>query len=126
MKTVSGIKNQEEQRPAYLIASSFMVEGHESLDAYYHAAHPLIEAAGGEPIIAGHSQQNLHHFEGEWNKGAALTVFKFPSIDALLGFWNSEEYQSIKHLRTEVISPNFTFATEGLLPIDLQRYVEEK
>lgn len=141
MKTVLGIssiilgvfilcsttfKKKDEQRPAYLIASSFMEEGHGSLDAYYHAAHPLLEAAGGETIIAGHSQQNLRHFEGEWNKGAAFTVFKFPSMDALLGFWNSKEYQSIKHLRTDVIPPNFTFATEGFLPIDLQRYVEER
>ncbi|KAB1154288.1 DUF1330 domain-containing protein [Tenacibaculum aiptasiae] len=103
-----------------------MPEGHESLDAYYHAAHPLLEAAGGETIIAGHSKQVKHLFEGKWNEGAAFTVFKFPSMEALLGFWKSEEYQKIKHLRTDVIPPNFTFATEGFLPIDIERYVEDK
>lgn len=114
------------ERPAYLIASSYMEDGHGSLDAYYHAAHPLLEAAGGETIIAGHSAQKKHHFEGEWNKGAAFTVFKFPSMDALLGFWNSKAYQDIKHLRTDVIPPNFTFATEGFLPVDLERYTDHK
>lgn len=122
----NAFKMKEKQRPAYLIASSFMEEGHGSLDAYYHAAHPLLEAAGGETIIAGHSQQNLQHFEGNWNKGAAFTVFKFPSMEALLGFWNSKEYQKIKHLRTDVIPPNFTFATQGFLPVDLDRYLDEK
>ncbi|GAA6193761.1 hypothetical protein NBRC116597_36820 [Phaeobacter sp. NW0010-22] len=29
------------------------------------------------------------------------------------GFWNSDEYQAIKHLRTDVIPPNFTFAVES-------------
>ena len=119
---VSSKSKKEIQRPAYLIASSYMKEGHASLDAYYHAAHPLLEAAGGETVIAGHSAQTMHHFEGTWNKGAAFTVFKFPSMEALLGFWNSKEYQNIKHLRTDVIPPNFTFATEGFLPEDLERY----
>lgn len=34
-------------------------------------------------------------------------------MDNLLNFWNSDEYQSIKHLRTEVIEPHFTFAVDG-------------
>ena len=114
----------KKKRPAYLIASSFMPERHGSLDAYYHAAHPLLEAAGGETIIAGHSGQKRQLFEGTWKKDAAFTVFKFPSMDALLSFWNSLEYQNIKHLRTDVIPPNFTFATEGFLPIDIERYKE--
>ncbi|WP_459212409.1 DUF1330 domain-containing protein [Aquimarina rhabdastrellae] len=109
-------------RSAYLIASSFMPEGHPALDDYYHAAHPPLEAAGGETIIAGSSKQIMHHLEGNWNKDAAFTVFKFPTMEALLEFWNSEEYQKIKHLRTDRIKPNFTFATEGILPVDLERY----
>lgn len=122
----SQVNNNNEERPAYLIASSFMPEGHASLDAYFHAAHPLLEAAGGETIIAGHSQQVKHHFEGKWNDGAAFTVFKFPSMKALLSFWNSKEYQAIKHLRTDVIPPNFTFATEGFLPKDVENYLDKK
>ena len=32
---------------------------------------------------------------------------------ALQGFWHSPERQAIKHLRTDVIPANFTFAVEG-------------
>ncbi len=102
-----------EQNPAYLIASSFMPEGHGSLEAYGEATHPLMDKHGGELIVGGHPGQELHHFEGEWNDGARLTMFRFPSMDALLAFWNSDEYQAIKHLRTDVIPPNFTIAVES-------------
>ena len=125
-KSVTNTATKEETRPAYLIASSYMKEGHASLDAYFNAAHPLLEAAGGETIIAGHAGQQRHHFEGSWNEGAAFTVFKFPTMEALLSFWNAPEYQKIKHLRTDVIPPNFTFATEGFLPIDMEHYIEKK
>ncbi len=115
----------DDQRPAYLVASSFMPEGHGSLDAYYHAAHPLLEAAGGETIIGGHTDQIKYHLEGKWKEQAAFTLFKFPSMKSLLSFWKSEEYQKVKHLRTDVIASNFTFATEGFMPIDVERYLDE-
>ena len=102
-----------ESKPAYLIASSFMPEGHGSIEPYFEAAHPLIEKAGAEVVVAGEAGQTIHHFEGDWPKDASLTIFRFPSIEALLSFWNSPEYQAVKHLRTDVITPNFTFAVEG-------------
>ena len=101
------------QTPAYLVASSFMPEGHGSLDAYGEATHRIMEKWGGELLVAGETLQLLEHFEGNWNKGAKFTLFKFPSMEHLQGFWHSKEYQSIKHLRTDVIPPNFTFAVEG-------------
>ena len=58
----------------------------------------------------------MKHFEGEWKQDASLTVFRFPSMADLVNFWNSSEYQAIKHLRTDVIQPNFTFAVEGFDP----------
>ncbi|MDE2772841.1 MAG: DUF1330 domain-containing protein [Gemmatimonadota bacterium] len=108
-----------EGRPAYLIASSFMPEGHGALDDYAHASHPLIEAAGGEVLVAGHVGQFMDHYEGSWAKDARVTIFRFPSMAALQGFWHSPEYQAIKHLRTDVIPPNFTFAVEGFELKDL-------
>lgn len=99
--------------PAYLIASSFMPANHGSLTPYFEAVHSLIEKAGAEIVIAGESGQLMHHFEGDWPQDATMTVFRFPSMEALLGFWNSPEYQAAKHLRTDVIKPQFTFAVEG-------------
>jgi len=100
-------------KPAYLVASSFMPAGHGPLDAYGMATHPLMEKWGGELIVAGETGQFMDHFEGEWKDDARFTLFKFPSMEALQGFWRSDEYQAIKHLRTDVIPPNFTFAVEG-------------
>ena len=105
-------------RPAYLVASSFMRDGHGSLDPYGRAVHPLIEKAGGELLVAGTSDQFMDFYEGTWNEGARFTLFRFPSLEALQKFWNSPEYQKIKHLRTDVIPPNFTFAVEGFDPDD--------
>ena len=105
--------------PAYLIASSFMPEGHGSLDDYAKAAHPLFDELGVEVIAMGNvgafgrADQVVHHLEGEWPQDASLTLFRFPSLDALLKFWSSDEYQSIKHLRTDAIKPNFTIAIDG-------------
>ena len=99
--------------PAYLIASSFMPEGHGSLLPYGEATHPLMEKWGGELLIAGEAGQFMELFEGEWKQDARFTLFKFPSMEHLQGFWKSDEYQSVKHLRTSVIPPNFTFAVSG-------------
>ena len=100
-------------KPAYLVASSFMREGHGSLEAYGRATHPLLEKHGGELLVAGATDQFMDHYEGDWNDGARFTLFRFPSMEALQSFWRSDEYQSIKHLRTDVTPPNFTFAVEG-------------
>lgn len=102
--------------PAYLVASSFMPAGHGSLDPYGEAVHPIMDKWGGELLIAGETEQFIEHFEGDWKEHARFTLFKFPSMAHLQGFWQSDEYQSIKHLRTSVIPPNFTFAAEGFDP----------
>lgn len=109
-------------KPAYLVASSFMAAGHGSLDAYGEAVHPLMEKYGGELLVAGDTSQAIEPFEGEWNNGAKFTLFRFPSMDALQQFWHSEEYQAVKHLRTDVIPPNFTFAVDGF---DMNEWLEK-
>lgn len=114
----------ENERPAYLIASSIMPEGHESITPYANAAHPIMEKFGGEVIVVGMANQSMEHFEGDWKKDASMTIFKFPSKDALMSFWNSKEYQDIKHLRTDAITPNFTFAVDGFLASDFDNYEE--
>ena len=108
-----------EKLAAYLICSSFMPEGHGSIIPYGEAAHPILEKYEGELLIAGESGQILDLFEGEWKDNAKFTLIKFPSMDHLQRFWHSEEYQSIKHLRTDNIPPNFTFAVNA---VDLSKW----
>ena len=101
------------QKPAYLVASSFMQEGHGSLEPYGRAVHPLLEKAGAELLVAGAADQFMDFYEGAWRKGARFTLFRFPSMEALRKFWYSPEYQKIKHLRTDVIPPNFYVCCGG-------------
>ena len=96
--------------PAYLVCSSIMKKGHDSLAPYFQAVQPLLKKAGAELLVAGDSGQVLTQLEGIWpDKNAKFTLFKFPSMEALKTFWFSPEYQAIKHLRTQAIPPNFTF-----------------
>ena len=65
-------------------------------------------------LVAGETEQLMDFFEGDWQKDAKFTLFKFPSLKHLKEFWHSEEYQAIKHLRTENTPPNFTFAVNAV------------
>ncbi len=103
-----------ENLEAYLVCSSFMPEGHGSIIPYGEAAHPILEKYKGELLVAGESDQPLEFFEGDWKTNAKFTLFKFPTMEHLRGFWNSEEYQAIKHLRTDNTAPNFTFAVSAV------------
>ena len=118
--------NETKSKPAYLIASSMFAKGHGSLGPYSDAAHPIFEGIDVEILTVAHPKQGfvaegfgmpfstIRQLEGNWPDDASFTIFKFASMEALMSFWNSPEYQKIKHLRTDAIPPHFTFAVEGL------------
>lgn len=108
--------SDQNKKRAYYIESSFMPEGHPSVTEYAQAAHPFIEKYGGKLIVAGFRQQPIEELEGEWENNARLTIFEFPSKEAVLNFWNDPEYKAIKHLRTDATPPNFTIAVDGFDP----------
>lgn len=99
---------------AYLVCSSFMPEGHDSIIPYGEAAHHILEKHGGELLIAGETEQEMELLEGDWKQDAKFTLFRFPSMEHLRAFWYSEEYQAVKHLRTDATPPNFTFAVNAV------------
>ncbi|NKB35533.1 MAG: DUF1330 domain-containing protein [Pseudomonadales bacterium] len=103
-----------EKLAAYLVCSSFMPEGHGSIVPYGEAAHPMLEKYEGELLVAGESDQFMELLEGDWKDNAKFTLFRFPSMEHLKAFWDSEDYQSIKHLRTDNTPPNFTFAVNAV------------
>ncbi len=107
----SGASDQAE-KPAYLITSGNVVAP-EKMPAYLEASAPLFKAAGSEEIAFGKlSDNNIHLLEGEWPYKGLVMIIKFPSMDALLKFWNSPEYQKAMKLRDGVVIPNFTVAIE--------------
>lgn len=91
------------QKPAYLMASSIMSEGHGPLEPYGNAVHEIFHKAGAEILVMGSSDQ---HLEGTWaNNQARFKLFRFPSMKALPECCHSPEYQSVKHLRTNITPP---------------------
>jgi uncharacterized protein (DUF1330 family) len=51
--------------------------------------------------------------EGEWPHKGSLMLYKCSSMQALLDFWNSAEYQQAMKLRAGIVESNFTVAIEA-------------
>lgn len=95
-------------KEAYLLFS-FSEQGEmKDFGKYVKAANPLLEKHGGELLVAGAMDPSISKFEGDWPKGAGLTLIRFPSRENLEDFWKSDEYQSIVDLRTAILPANFT------------------
>jgi len=102
-----------QSKPAYLVASTILSKGHGSLMDYAHAAMPIIKAYGAEVLVAGTSEQKADLLEGQWlNSDAKLSLVRFPSMQHLKDCLNSNEYQAIKHLRTDIVETNFSIAID--------------
>ena len=66
--------------------------------------------------MARSSGQFLDHYGGDWKEGARFTLFPFPLVQALQGFWHSAECRSTKQLRPDGTPPIFRFPVESLIP----------
>jgi uncharacterized protein (DUF1330 family) len=105
-------KDIQKEKPAYMISCGNVVAP-EKMPAYLEASGPLFKAAGSEEIAFGKlSDGNIHLLEGEWPYKGLVMIIKFPSMNVLLKFWNSPEYQEAIKLREGVVEPNFTIAIE--------------
>ena len=76
--------------------------------AYREAAEPLAGAAGLTFLARGVPKV----LEGEW-PSETITIEQFTSMNALLEFWNSDEYQQAKKYREGQLDVNFIVAVEG-------------
>ncbi len=102
-------------KSAYLIASAILPEGHASLAAYGQAAQPIFKAYGAQVLAVGTSSQQVNVMEGLWsNPDVRVSLVKFPSMAQLTDCLNSDGYLAIKHLRTDIITSNFSVAVESV------------
>lgn len=102
-----------EDKPAYLVASMILPDGHGSLASYGQAAQPIFKAHGAEVLVVGTSVQDVTLMEGEWAaRDAKLSLIKFPSMAHLKDCLNSPEYKAIKHLRTDIVQSQFAVAVD--------------
>ena len=94
----------------YLIAN-YSIENQEQYQGYLAAVGPTIAAHGGEILVAGPGSEAV---EGE--PRPITVVLKFPSKEALRGWYDSPEYQKIINLRTDNTEGSVVFADEFVMP----------
>lgn len=99
--------------PAYLVAFGKRLKPPEALAAYRQAAGPLAMAAGYQLLATQPTKASVQVLEGQWPYEGFVTLEKFTSMKDLLGFWNSDGYQSAKKLRTDAIKMDFIIAVEA-------------
>ncbi len=94
---------------AYVVAN-FRITDLDAYQAYPPLAVPTILRHGGQILVADRQSEVL-----EGSPGHVTIVARFPSKEAATGWWESEEYQNIKHHRTEN-SEGFTVVCDEVLP----------
>lgn len=95
---------------AYLIAN-YDVTNEAGYQSYVASVVPTIASHGGEILVAGPGSEIV-----EGSPGAITVVLKFPSMDALRGWYDSPEYQEIISLRTDNTEGGMVFANEFVMP----------
>lgn len=97
--------------PAYLIAN-YDITNQEGYNAYTASVGPTILSHGGEILVAGPGSKPV-----EGSPGAVTVVLKFPSMEALQGWYDSPEYQQIISLRSDNTERHLVvFAEEFVMP----------
>lgn len=94
----------------YLIAN-YRITNEAGYGQYIAAVGPTILAHQGEILVAGPGSEAI---EGE--PGEVTVVLKFPSKEALRGWYDSPEYQAILHLRTDNTEGGLVFAEQFVMP----------
>ncbi len=94
----------------YLIAN-YQITNEEGYQAYIGAVRPTIMAHGGEILVAGPGSEAV-----EGDPEPVTVVLKFPSVDALRGWYASPEYKKIINLRTDNTDGMVVFADEFVMP----------
>lgn len=94
----------------YLIAN-YSISNEEGYQDYIAAVGPTIVAHQGEILVAGPGSEVV-----EGDAGAITVVLKFPSKDALRGWYDSPEYQEIIHRRTDNTDGLMVFAETFVVP----------
>ena len=94
----------------YLIAN-YKVTNPEGYKAYTAAVRRTIVAHGGEILVAGPGSTPV-----EGAPHPVTVVLRFPSMDALRGWYDSEQYQAIVHLRTDNTEGSVVFAKQFTMP----------
>lgn len=89
--------------PTYHLTTLKIIDREKFLE-YATKARPLLEQYGGEYLAAGRAAGSL---EGE-AIAVPLVLTKWADTQALVDFWNSEEYRSLRDHRSGAVLVNST------------------
>ena len=81
--------------PGYVVAN-YRVTNPEGMQKYVEAVMPTLAAHGAEILVADHGTQGV-----EGDAPPTTIVLRFASVEAARGWYDSPEYQAIKHLRLD-------------------------
>ena len=88
------------------------VNDQEAMGAYIQAAMSTLFAAGGTVVVAGPPADVI---EGEWH-GDQTVILEFPSVEAVRGWYNSPEYQSVVGQRHAAAESNVVIVAGFEMP----------
>ncbi len=95
----------EEANPAYLVAQLNITDLQTYMQEYGMPVFPQLIAAGGEVLVATPEAQVL---EGSTDATWSVVV-RFPDMDALNGWYSSNEYQAVAPKRRELTGGTQSF-----------------
>lgn len=98
---------------AYLVVGGNVIDP-DGLEAYSAKAGPPAREAGIKILGRSQKVENDHILEGNWPYEGFLAIEEFSSMDALLGFWNSSDYQEAIKLRKGKVHLDFVVAVPGV------------
>jgi len=81
---------------AYQIAICNITNPNENMKIYAQKSAEIVKKMGGEYLVRGHAKEVK---EGEMLKGKVVLITTFPTMEQIQAFWDSEEYNAIKHMR---------------------------
>lgn len=90
---------------AYVV-SRVAIRDREAMSRYIAAAGESVAAYGGRYLVRGGDIQAL---EGEWEHDR-MVVLEFPSRDAALAWYESDEYRPLRELRWSSADANILLA----------------
>jgi uncharacterized protein (DUF1330 family) len=98
---------------AYLVVGGSVIDA-TGLEAYGAKAGPVAQKAGIKVLGRSESVLAEHVLEGAWPHEGFLAVEEFNSMEALLGFWHSDDYQEAIKLREGKVKLDFVVAVPGM------------
>jgi len=98
--------------PGYIIAN-YTIHDKETYQKYPPAVGPTIQQYGGRVLVADYEAKTV-----EGSPQQVIVVVEFESVEVAQRWYDSSEYRSIKHLRTESTEGWAVIANEFVMPED--------